>query len=347
MNDKKELNKSEDKNQNNIIQNQDNNLNTNNSNKRKTNYKNIVIIAVIAIILISGISGTIIIKEIYNNKKMVNKDNISSSNNKNEDNNENIITNSEENNQEEMPTTNKKTKDDLVKADEEKEKKLLEEIKNKIGISFNIINIFADVYYNKEYDAAKINQSVRTALVSSYVLGEKEYTRSERDSYSSYSVASKKRIEELYEKVYGKKITITEKSFDFKYPIEGMKEGIRTGTILSCPFFKKIEGDDIYFSHNCGGGYYPLRLQSLFYDYKENNNTIEVYVATTVVTDVYEDNYITISTGSINYNEVYDYFPKDEEFHLNEKNKDKFTNFKLTFTKNEQGNYIFTKSELI
>ena len=355
MNNNEELNKAENNNQNSNIQEQSisNNLN---SDKRKINYKTIVIFAVIAIILVVGVSSAIIINENNKNEKMINRNNgfrIPKSKNSDEEDddidntiNEEVNDKSDEKENEEMPTTNKKTKDDTIKADEEKEKKLLEEINNRVGISFSLINLFGDVYFNKEYNISKINQSVRVALVSRYVQGEKNYSRTEKDNFASYSVASKSRIEESYEKAYGEKITITEKSYEIKYPIEEMNEGIMTGTWLRCPFFSKIEGDDIYFSHNCGGSS-ASTLKKLFYDYKEKDDTIEVYVATTIVTESSKRSYSTVSMGSINSKEVYDYFPKDEEFHLNEKNKDKFTNFKLTFTKNEQGNYIFTKSELI
>lgn len=252
--------------------------------------------------------------------------------------------------------TNNKTPDDFKTRDEAKEEEIYNKIVDKLGETYYIINGFNDLLYNENYNISEINDSLKARLVVNYMIYNKSYVTNLNDSTgfgSNYMISTIKH-QELYNKAFDQTIEINENIYkNIDYPISNKKEYDMTSTFLGCPHFDKIEGDNAYFNYRCGGST-PRRFISFIYDFKEDGDTIEVYKSVAYTIEEYileEDRYAIEIYKDFDYNKesLYDTFfnVEGERFELNEYNKDKFNNFKLTFKKNGKGNYVFEKSELI
>ena len=295
-------------------------------------------------------------KEQQKNNKYNNSTNWNYNDDDEKEENQDEEPNEEKKTDSEYVITNKKTQDDFKKRDENKEKEMAIKIADKIGESYSIIGSFTDFYFNSSYNLAEINDSVKVRLVANYMIYNDDYSTrvSNGSGHGSDYMISLSKQKELCNKFFGKQIEINENLYkNIEYPIANKEKSDMLGTRLTCPNFDKIEGDNIYFNNRCGGTS-PRRVYIYEYDLKEHNDVIEIFTAAAYPFEKYieeEKEYITIIYKDFDYNKdsIYDtFFPsKDGDFVLNEYNKDKFNNFKLTFKKNDKGNYIFEKSELI
>lgn len=106
----------------------------------------------------------------------------------------------------------------------------------------------------------------------------------------------------------------------------------------SCPLYLKYEADNYYFMGNCASA---GDSKTEYYIYNKTILDDEVYVYASV-------KYLEMTEqGGIWYKNLEKEVATDQEDAINELNYNEYSKFKITFSKNTEGNYVFKSSERI
>ncbi|MBP3800137.1 MAG: hypothetical protein ILA19_04060 [Bacilli bacterium] len=250
--------------------------------------------------------------------------------------------------------TKKEDKTDENKQNEEceyKGKDKSDEVKKVLGKAYLLDTRYSDtLYLNSNYNYSQISDTAKFYIAIRDV--EPSYDkRIEKHACIDYSdgqycqnfeVISFASVKQAYNDIFGVESNINSTNFNNNKITE------KEPGSLPCPAVVKIENDDIYLSHNCGGTYGEGVYADYVYDYKKNDSTVEVYVA--VAYWKYQDNKASKTTIYKDY-EFKNAYKTDVTFKdcikIDKDNYDEFSKFKIVYEKNSSGKYIFKSSERI
>ena len=210
------------------------------------------------------------------------------------------------------------------------------------------------LFYNSKYDYSQISDFSKYYLAINAVrpshdqMVEKYMCMDYEDGKfcQNYEVISYSDVKNKYKEMFGTECNVDQSNFDkLNGNVEAQLD--KVNVMMGCPVNIKIDNDDVYLSHNCGGTSGAGIYEKYVYDYKTRGTTLEVYVAVSYWADTAEGKYGSVLYKDYENTKKYKDFTWKECVKMDDSNYDEFSKYKVIYEKNASGNYIFKSSERI
>lgn len=209
-------------------------------------------------------------------------------------------------------------------------------------------------FYNTKYDYSQISDFAKYYLAINEVrpphdqMVEKYMCMEYEDGKfcQNYEVISYNDVKNKYKEMFGTECNVDQSNYD-KLNSNGEAQIDNVNAMLGCPVNIKIDNDDVYLSHNCGGTSGAGIYEKYVYDYKNKESILEVYVSVSYWASISQSGYGSVLYKDFENTKKYKEFTSKDCIKIDDSNYSEFSKYKVVYEKNSSGNYIFKNSERI